>query len=132
MNLSFLDMGMLGAFEAGGLALLIGFLAHGLWHAFGRREGWSHAKEIGWAYLTALVIGAGADLWHLLYLGIVPLDAVVSIQRSLAGIHDPDYLSERVFIEIVAAGLGVMLGWLVWTDVLRRRPGRDKAPPEQR
>ncbi|NII09738.1 hypothetical protein [Oleiagrimonas sp. C23AA] len=120
MNLSFLDMGMLGAFEAGGMALLIGFLVHGLWQAFGRREGWSHAKVIGWAYLTALVIGAGADAWHLLYLGIVPLDAVVSMQRSVAGVHDPDYLSVRVFIEIVAAGVGVMIGWLVWAGALRQ------------
>lgn len=122
MNLDFLHMGMAGVLEAALIALLVGVVAQTLVRlVLSRRLGWSHAHEIGWAYLVALLAGCGVDLWHLFYMFIVPMQSPVSIQRVLSDIHDPDYLSTRVFAEMVAAGLGVLLGWWLSGGHGRRR-----------
>ncbi len=125
MNLDVLGMGMAGVWEAAALALLVGVLAQLLVHALlTRRMGWTHGHEIGWACLLALVVGCGADLWHLFYMFIVPMQSPVSIRRVLSGIHDPDFLSTRVFAEVTAAITGVLLGW--WACAVRaRRHGPD-------
>jgi hypothetical protein len=133
MNLGWLHQGMLGALEAGGLSLLVAFLLHGVAHWIGRRAGWSEAGQIGRAFMAALVLSAGPDIWYLLYMGIVPLESVVTIQRLLAHIHDPAWLGVRVVMEFIGAGFGVMLGWLLWTGAARRelarhRSRRDSAP----
>jgi hypothetical protein len=120
MNFGFLHLGMAGALEAGAISLLVGVVLHGLAHAFGRHNGWSHAGEIGWAYVGTLLASASVDMWNLLYMGIVPLDSPVVIRRILSGIHDPDMLGVRVICEIAGAAFGVMLGWLLWTGALRR------------
>lgn len=120
MNLGWLDTGMLGAIEAGLISMLVAVLVHGLAYLIGRRVDWSPAGVIGRAFLVAWAISSGADVWHLAYLGIVPLESVVTIQRALAGIHDPAWLGVRVVIEFVGVSVGVMLGWLLWTGAGRR------------
>lgn len=121
MNLGFLDMGMAGVFEAALIALAVGVVVQLLVRLLlSRRLGWSHAHEVAWAYLVAVVVGCGVDLWHLFHMFIVPMQSPVSIRRVLSGIHDPDYLSTRVFAELTAAGLGVALGW--WLSGGARRP----------
>ncbi|GAB3029967.1 MULTISPECIES: hypothetical protein [Oleiagrimonas] len=125
MNLRFLDMGMAGVLEASLIALAAGIVALLLVHVVvGRRLRWSHGKQIGWAYLFTLLTACSADIWNLVYMGIVPMQSPVTIQRVLSGIHDPDYLGMRVVGEVVAAGLGVMLGWLLVSGPLRRRGRR--------
>ncbi|MDA3912679.1 hypothetical protein [Oleiagrimonas sp.] len=127
MNLSFLGMGMVGVWEAALIALVAGLVLYGLLHALiGKRAEWTAAREIGWAFLATLVTACGADLWHLVYMGIVPMESPVTIQRILSGIHDPDYLGTRVVFEIVAASFGVMLGWLLFGW---RPGGRGKPSP---
>jgi hypothetical protein len=119
MNFGFLHFGMAGALEAGAISLLVGVALHGLLHAIGRRNGWSHAGEIGWAFVATLLASASVDMWNLLYKGIVPLDSPVTVRRILSTIHDPDTLGVRVVCEIAGAALGVMLGWLLWTGAWR-------------
>jgi len=122
MNLSFLGYGMRGVFEAGLIALAAGLVVFALVHGLLRRRmRWSDAHEIGWSWLVAVAIGAGADTWQLFYLSVIPLQSPVTIRRVLADIHDPDYLSTRVFMEFAAVSLGVMLGW--WIARLRRHMG---------
>lgn len=131
MNLRFLDMGMAGVLEAALIAFLVGVVALlAIRLLFSRRLGWSHAHEIGWACLLAVVAGCGADLWHLFYMFIVPMQSPVSIRRVLAGIHDPDFLSTRVFAELVAAALGVLLAWWLFGGARRRRTRASGQDPE--
>lgn len=110
---------MPGALAAGAFSLLVGALLLGLVHLFGRRHAWSHAQEIGWAFIATLLASASEDSWNLMYMGIVPMQSPATIGRILADIHDPDYLGIRVVCEIIGAMLGVMLGWAVWTGSLR-------------
>lgn len=129
MNLTFLGYGMPGVLEAGLIALVVGLVVYGLVHGLLRRRlHWSDAHEIGWSWLVAVAIGAGADTWQLFYMSVIPLQSPVTIRRVLAGIHDPDYLSIRVFTEVAAVSLGVMLGW--WIARLRR--ARGGAPGQER
>jgi len=122
MNLSFLGYGMAGVFEAGLIALIVGLVVFALVHGLlWRRMHWSDAHEIAWSWLLAVAIGAGADTWQLFHMSVIPLQSPVTIRRILAGIHDPDYLSTRVFMEIAAVSLGVMLGW--WLTRMRRARG---------
>lgn len=114
MNLAFLPFGPWGVVWAACISLVAGVLLLGLVHAWGRHQHWSHAAEIGWAWLVTVAVTASVDTWHLLYLGIVPLESPVTIARVLAPIHDPNTLGVRVVCEFIGASAGVMLGWLVW------------------
>ncbi|HET6588361.1 MAG TPA: hypothetical protein VFG67_11410 [Oleiagrimonas sp.] len=127
MNLSFLPFGTLGVLFSALISLVAGVLLLGLVHVLGKRQHWSHAAEIGWAWLATMVLTAGADTWHLLYLGIVPLESPVTIARVLAPIHDPDTLGVRVVCEFIGASAGVMLGWLLWTGAWRHLRNRHDA-----
>ncbi|HET7269104.1 MAG TPA: hypothetical protein VFJ15_13450 [Oleiagrimonas sp.] len=124
MNLSFLPFGPLGVLLAALISLVAGVLALGLFHAWGRRHHWTHAGEIGWAWLVTMAATASIDVWHLLHLGMVPMQSPVVIARVLDTIHDPEMLGTRVVCEFIGAAAGVMLGWLVWTGAWRasRRP----------
>ncbi len=123
MNLPFLPFGPWGVVCAALISLVAGILLLGLTHAWGRRNGWSQGGEIGRAWLATVVLTAGVDTWHLLYMGIVPLESPVVIARVLAPIHDPDTLGMRVVCEFIGACAGVMLGWLVWTGSWRHARG---------
>ncbi len=127
MNLDWLNMGLPGVFEAGALSFLVGLILHALIRWLGRGEGWTHAHEIAWSFLATVVLSAGADIWHLVYLGVVPMESPVTIQRVLANIHDPDYLGMRVVLEVIGAMAGVMVGWVAWTMIPRR--GKTSSAP---
>lgn len=119
MNLAFLPFGPWGVVFAALISLVAGVLMLGLVHAWGRRHNWTHAGEIGWAWLATMLVTASADTWHLLYMGIVPLQSPATIARILAPIHDPDTLGVRVVCEFIGASAGVMLGWLLWAGAWR-------------
>ncbi len=74
MNLP-LHYGLLGALEAGVIALLVGLLCFLFWHWLSGKMRWSTGHAIGWACVTAVVIGAGVDAWNMFYLGIARLES---------------------------------------------------------
>jgi hypothetical protein len=127
MNLAFLPYGAMGVFLSALISLAAGVVALGLVHAWGRRHGWTHAAEIGWAWLATMAATASIDTWHLLYMGVVPMQSPVTIARVLAPIHDPDTLGVRVVCEFIGASAGVMLGWLLWTGAWRHLHDRHDA-----
>lgn len=110
MNLP-LHYGLLGALEAGVIALLVGLLCFLFWHWLIGKMRWSTGHAIGWACVTAVVIGAGVDAWNMFYLGIARLESPLYARIALQGIHDPDGLGSRVVLEIAGALSGVVLGW---------------------
>lgn len=111
MNLP-LHLGLLGALEAGLIALIVGVLAYGLWRWIVRAAGGSVGHAIGWACVTAVIVAAGIDSWNLFYLGMVRLESPLYARLALKGIHDADSLGTRVMYEAIGALLGVVLGWL--------------------
>ena len=121
MNLP-LHPGWAGAFEAGLIALAIGFVLYLVFHALAARLAWTPGHAIGWACLAAVAIGAGIDLWNLFYLGVVKLESPVYARIALSKIHDADSLGIRVLMEVVGALVGVALGWM-----LRHRHGAGPA-----
>ena len=110
MNLP-LHYGVLGALEAGLIALLIGVLCFWVWNAICRRTKAAMGHAIGWACVSAVVLGAGLDLWNMFYLGISRLESPLYARLALKGIHDPDGLGARVTLEVACALAGVVLGW---------------------
>lgn len=106
MNLP-LHYGLLG----GVIALLVGLLSFLFWHWLSGKMRWSTGHAIGWACVTAVVIGAGVDAWNMFYLGIARLESPLYARIALQGIHDPDGLGSRVVLEIAGALSGVVLGW---------------------
>lgn len=114
MNLP-LHLGLLGALEAGLIALLVGVLVYGLWHQIMRRAGGSSGQAIGWAMLTAVVIAAGIDAWNLFYLGMMKLESPLYARLALQKIHDPESLGTRVVLEVLGAMTGVVIGWYLFS-----------------
>ena len=112
MNLP-LHLGWPGALEAGLIALVVGLLAYALFHAIGRRARWPEGHAIGWASLAAVALGAGIDIWHLFYMGVVKLESPVYARIVLSKIHDPDGLGLRVLMEVIGALVGVAAGWML-------------------
>lgn len=110
MNLP-LHFGVLGALEAGLIALLVGLSCFLFWHWLSATMRWSMGHAIGWACVSAVVIAAGIDTWNLFYLGIARLESPLYARIALQGIHDPDGLGSRVVLEIAGALTGVVLGW---------------------
>jgi hypothetical protein len=113
MNLA-LHSGWLGVVEAGLIAFVIGLIAFAFWHGIARWLQWPHGRAFGWASLTATVIGAGIDLWHLLTLFLVNPGSPAYVRQALAGIHDPEYLGARTLLEILGAFAGVASAWTVF------------------
>lgn len=113
MNLP-LHYGLLGALEAGVIALLVGLLCFLFWHWLSGKMRWSTGHAIGWACVTAVALAAGIDSWNLFYLGVVRLESPVYARIALARIHDADVLGTRVFMEWAGALGGVVLGWMLF------------------
>ena len=111
MNLP-LHMGWLGVLEAALIAFGVGMLCFVFWRWLCRCAGWSEARAIGWACVSALAIAAGVDSWNLFYLGVVRLESPVYARIALAKMHDPDFLGTRVFLEWAGALSGVVAGWI--------------------
>lgn len=122
MNLP-LHLGWLGALEAGLIALAIGMLSYGVFHALGERFGWNPGHAIGWACLSAAAVAAGIDIWNLFYLGVVRLESPVYARIALSRIHDADGLGARVVMELLGALTGVALAWMT---MQARAGGRDR------
>ncbi|TDK22290.1 hypothetical protein E2F46_13960 [Luteimonas aestuarii] len=116
MNLP-LPMGWPGVMLATLIAFAIGFALWWLWRFVARRAGWPEARAIGWACVSAVVVGAGIDSWHLFYLGVAQLESPVYARIALSKIHDPDMLGTRVLLEWAGAVTGVVAGWM-----MARRP----------
>lgn len=125
MNLP-LHLGLLGALEAGLIALAVGMLFYWLWHHLCHRLGWPNSRAIGWACVTAVVTSAGIDTWNLFYLGMVRLESPTYARMALAGIHDADGLGTRVVLEIAGALTGVVLGWVLFGG--KRASGHGQTP----
>ena len=120
MNLP-LHLGLLGALEAGLIALLIGVLAYGLLHWIVRKLRGSVGHSLGWSFVVAAAIAAGIDAWNLFYLGMMRLESPLYARLALQGIHDADSLGTRVVCEIVGAGLGVLIGWQLFSGGFRKQ-----------
>lgn len=110
MNLP-LHYGVLGALEAGVIAFVLGVLCFLFWNWLCLRLRWSIGHAVGWACVSAAVVGAGVDAWNLFYLGIMKLESPLYARLALQGIHDPESLGSRVVLEIAGALSGVALGW---------------------
>lgn len=126
MNLS-LHLGLLGALEAGLIALLAGVIVYALWSRVCRRAGLSIGHAIGWSCLIAVVIGAGVDAWNLFYLGMMKLESPLYARLALQGIHDPQSLGARVLLEMVGALAGVVIGWRWFSQKPQRENLRQHA-----
>lgn len=109
---SWMAYGWLGGLEAGGISLVVAAVAYLVFHAIGHRNGWSDAREIGWAYLVTLIATARMDLWNLFYFNYAQLQSLQLLQAKLAAVHDPDGIGTRVLCELVGAGAGIFLPWL--------------------
>ncbi len=118
---SWMGFGLIGALEAGGIALAVALVLFGLIHLFGRTQGWSLGLEISWAYVLGMLLAGGGDLWNLFYFNYGRLQSLQLLRARLAEVHDPDSIGLRVLFEFLGAGIGVFLGWLVFA---RRRATR--------
>ena len=114
MNLP-LHMGLLGALEAGLIAFAIAVLVYALWHGLSRAFGFSVGHVIGWGSLCAAAVAAGLDAWNLFSLGFMRLESPLYAKLALAGIHDVDSLGTRVVCELTGVGLGIVLGWWLFS-----------------
>lgn len=119
MNLP-LHLGVLGALEAGLIAVLVGLLAYALLRWIVHAAGGSVGHALGWAGVVAVLVGAGIDSWNLFYLGMVRMESPLYARMFLKGIHDADSLGTRVVFEVVGAGVGVVLGWVLFSGKTRK------------
>jgi hypothetical protein len=120
---SWMGYGLTGALEAGSISAVVAFLLYLILHAIGRRQGWSPLKQIGIAFLLALLLTASGDMWDLFYFNYARLDSIQLLKAKLAQVHDPDNIGLRVFWEMVGAMVGACVGWIVlggdWRGALR-------------
>lgn len=123
---SWMGYGIVGALQAGAISAAAGAIAFAVFHAIGRRHGWSEAKKMGWAFLLALVLSGGADLGNLFYFNFGQLQSLQLLRAKLAEVHDPDNLGTRAFFEFVGVGVGILVAWLAidWLARRRARPPR--------
>ena len=127
MNLP-LHLGLLGVIEAGLIAFVVGLLAYVLWRWLARSNGWSDAKAIGWASLSATVVAAGIDAWNMLYLSIARLESPLYARLALQDVHDPEALGGRVVCEAIGAWAGVVAAWLLFN----RHSSDEHAPDREK
>ncbi|MBZ3923095.1 hypothetical protein, partial [Xanthomonas citri] len=99
MNLP-LHFGLLGSLEAGLIALILGVVVFAVVERGGRRVQFNHGHTLGIACLLAVTIGAGYDIWHLVYTSIVRLDSPLYGLLALANIHEPKQFGPRVGVAV--------------------------------
>lgn len=123
---SWMGYGFVGGLQAGAISAVAGALLLVLFHALGRRGGWSEAKKIGWAYLLALLLSGGGDLGNLFYFNFAQLQSLQLLRAKLAEVHDPDNLGTRAFCEMVGVAVGIFAAWIVihWRAQRRARDER--------
>ena len=117
---SWMGYGFVGGLEAGAIALAVGIVIFGLLHAIGRGNGWSDGKELAIAFVLAVAVGAGQDIWDLVYFNMAPLQFLTLLKLKLAAVHDPDAIGLRVFFEFVGALVGVFIGWIMFSGGLKK------------
>ncbi|MCL1530436.1 hypothetical protein A7D16_20550 [Xanthomonas nasturtii] len=115
MNLP-LHFGLLGSLEAGLIALILGVLVFAAVERIGRRLQFNHGHTLGIACLLTVAIGAGYDIWNLVYTSIVRLESPLYARLALARIHDPNELGSRVVLEVTGGLAGVVLGWKLFSS----------------
>ncbi|SEM36667.1 hypothetical protein SAMN02800694_0804 [Luteibacter sp. UNCMF331Sha3.1] len=117
---SWMGYGIVGALEAGAIALVVGIVVYGVLHFINRGNGWSAGMAIGVAFALSVVIGGGQDIWNLFYFNMAPLQSITLLKLKLAAVHDPDAIGLRVFFEMVGAFLGACLGWAMFSGDLKK------------
>jgi hypothetical protein len=117
---SWMGYGWVGGMEAGTISLVAGLVLYLAFHWFGRRNGWSDARQIGWSYFLALVLTARVDFWNLLYFNYGQLQSPQLLQAKLAEVHDPDSIGTRALCELLGALVGVFSAWLLCGKHWRR------------
>ncbi|MDF4024782.1 hypothetical protein P3W24_07395 [Luteibacter sp. PPL201] len=121
---SWMDYGLAGALEAGGIALVVGIVLYLLVRAlFGKGGGWSHGKELAVAYVLTVIVAGGQDIWNLFYFNVVPMQSPTMIRLKLATVHDPDAIGLRVLFELLGGLLGAAIGWAVFSGGFKRLMG---------
>ncbi len=123
---SWMGYGFVGGLEAGAISAVVGAALFALFHAVGRRGGWSEARKIGWSYLLGVVLSAGADIGNLFYFNYGRLQSLALLRAKLAEVHDPDNLGTRVFCELVGVGVGIWLVRLALDRYARLARGRGR------
>lgn len=117
---SWMGYGIVGALETGAIALLVGIVVYGVLRAIVKNDGWSPGKELAIAYVFAVALSAGQDMWDLFYFNMAPLQSLTLLKAKLAAVHDPDAIGLRVCFEFVGALVGVCLGWAMFSGGLKR------------
>ncbi|MDE2279242.1 MAG: hypothetical protein KGK04_06645 [Xanthomonadaceae bacterium] len=118
---SWMGYGWVGGAEAGAISLAAGLVLYFAFHWFGRRDGWSDARQIGWSYLLALLLTARVDFWNLFYFNYARLQSLQLLQAKLAEVHDPDGIGTRALCELMGAAVGVFVAWVLRGGHWRRR-----------
>jgi hypothetical protein len=117
---SWMAYGWLGGLEAGAISAVVAIVLYLVFHAIGRRHGWSDARKIGWTYLVALIATARMDAWNLFYFNFAQLQSLQLLKAKLAAVHDPDGIGTRVLCELIGVAAGIFLPWAVQHWVRRR------------
>jgi len=108
---SWMGYGVVGALEAGAIAVAAGLVIYALLHLYGRSQGWNVALQIGWASVLAMLVAGGSDLWNLFYFNYGRVQSLQLLRIRLAEVHDADNLGARVVAEFLGVCIGVYLGW---------------------
>ncbi|MFC5739965.1 hypothetical protein [Dyella tabacisoli] len=110
---SWMGYGMVGGFQAGTIAAVVGLLLFGFFHRYGQRHNWNLGTQIGWSYLLALLLAGSGDMWDMFYFNYGRLQSLQLLKAKLAAVHDPDGMGTRVLFEFAGVAVGVYLGWLL-------------------
>ncbi|GLQ90636.1 hypothetical protein [Dyella flagellata] len=120
---SWMGYGLVGGLEAGAISAAAALLLYLVFHAIGRKQGWSPLRVIAIAFLVSLLLTASGDLWDLIYFNYANMNSIQFLKARLAQVHDPDNIGQRVFWEMLGALVGAGLGWILsggdWRRALR-------------
>ncbi|WP_027794474.1 hypothetical protein [Paraburkholderia acidipaludis] len=122
-NQSWMGYGIVGGMQAGAIAAAVGFFMLLLVRWLTRKQRWIPGRELGVAYLLALLPSSSGDLWNLFYFNYANLQSPVFLSAALADVHDPDSIGLRVMCEFLGVAVGLSVAWLLllWRDRGRAR-----------
>lgn len=120
---SWMEYGLVGGLEAGGISAAAAVLLYLVVYAIGHRQGWTPLRMMTIAFLVSLLLTASGDMWDLIYFNYTRMDSLQFLKAKLAEVHDPDNIGLRVFWELIGALVGAGFGWLLrggdWRSALR-------------
>ena len=116
---SWMGFGTVGALQAGGIALIVGFAIYALLNLIGKPGNWSFGKSLAIAFVVSFLVAGGEDLWDLFYFDLIPPQSILVLRNKLAAVHDPDAIGTRVCFEAIGALIGVFVGSAVFSNGLR-------------